>query len=75
MPDGSGIAGAIEYSLNRWTVLDRFLADGEVSSGATILPVTTSTAPWNGWPRSRAPSKTSGLGRPACSGATWGRAL
>ncbi|WP_047198089.1 IS66 family transposase [Caldimonas brevitalea] len=32
VPDGSGIAGAIDYSLNRWAVLGRFLRDGEVSS-------------------------------------------
>jgi transposase len=31
VPDGSGIAGAIDYSLNRWTALSRFLLDGAVS--------------------------------------------
>jgi transposase len=31
VPDGSGIAGAIDYSLNRWTALSRFLLDGDVS--------------------------------------------
>ena len=31
VPDGSGIARAIDYSLNRWTALSRFLLDGEVS--------------------------------------------
>ena len=31
MPDGSGIAGAIDYSLNRWAPLGRFLEDGNVS--------------------------------------------
>jgi len=31
VPDGSGIALAIDYSLNRWTALGRFLHDGEVS--------------------------------------------
>lgn len=31
MPDGSGIAAAIDYSLNRWDALGRFLLDGEVS--------------------------------------------
>lgn len=31
VPDGSGIAGAIDYSLNRWTPLGRFLEDGNVS--------------------------------------------
>ena len=31
VPDGSGIAGAIDYSLNRWTPLGRFLDDGNVS--------------------------------------------
>jgi transposase len=31
VPDGSGIAGAIDYSLNRWTALGRFLLDGDVS--------------------------------------------
>ena len=30
VPDGSGIAQAIDYSLNRWTALSRFLHDGEV---------------------------------------------
>ena len=29
--DGSGIAGAIDYSLNRWKALGRFLLDAEVS--------------------------------------------
>ena len=31
MPDGSGIAAAIDYSLNRWAPLGRFLEDGNVS--------------------------------------------
>jgi transposase len=31
VPDGSGIASAIDYSLNRWTALSRFLLDGDVS--------------------------------------------
>ena len=31
VPDGSGIAGAIDYSLNRWDALGCFLLDGEVS--------------------------------------------
>ena len=31
VPDGSGIAGAIDYSLNRWAALGRFLLDAEVS--------------------------------------------
>jgi len=31
VPDGSGIARALDYSLNRWKVLGRFLVDGEVS--------------------------------------------
>jgi len=31
LPDGSSIAGAIDYSLNRWHALGRFLLDGEVS--------------------------------------------
>jgi transposase len=31
VPDGSGIAGAIDYSLNRWTPFGRFLEDGNVS--------------------------------------------
>lgn len=31
VPDGSGIAAAIDYSLNRWTALGRFLLDGDVS--------------------------------------------
>ena len=31
VPDGSGIAGAIDYSLNRWGPLGRFLQDGNVS--------------------------------------------
>ena len=30
VPDGSGIAKAIDYSLNRWTALTRFLLDGDV---------------------------------------------
>jgi transposase len=30
VPDGSGIAGAIDYSLRRWEALTRFLTDGEV---------------------------------------------
>ena len=30
VPDGSGIAKAIDYSLNRWTALTRFLIDGDV---------------------------------------------
>ena len=29
--DGSGIAAALDYSLNRWTALGRFLHDGDVS--------------------------------------------
>jgi hypothetical protein len=31
VPDGSGIAAAIDYSLNRWTPLGRILEDGNVS--------------------------------------------
>jgi len=31
MPDGSGIAAAIDYTLNRWVPLGRFLEDGNVS--------------------------------------------
>lgn len=31
VPDGSVIAGAIDYTLNRWTPLGRFLEDGNVS--------------------------------------------
>ena len=31
MPDGSGIAAAIDYTLNRWVPLGRFLDDGNVS--------------------------------------------
>jgi len=31
VPDGSGIAGAIDYSLNRWKPLGHFLEDGNVS--------------------------------------------
>jgi len=31
VPDGSGIARALDYNLNRWTALSRFLLDGEVS--------------------------------------------
>jgi transposase len=31
VPDGSGIAKAIDYSLNRWKALSRFLLDGEIS--------------------------------------------
>ena len=30
VPDGSGIAGAIDYSLNHWPALTRFLLDGDV---------------------------------------------
>ncbi|MGH7461637.1 MAG: IS66 family transposase [Longimicrobiales bacterium] len=30
VPDGSGIAGAIDYSLNRWVALTRYLQDGNV---------------------------------------------
>ena len=30
VPDGSGIANAIDYSLNRWVALTRFLHDGNV---------------------------------------------
>jgi transposase len=30
VPDGSGIAKAIDYSLNRWAALTRFLLDGNV---------------------------------------------
>ena len=30
VPDGSGIANAIDYSLNRWAALTRFLLDGDV---------------------------------------------
>jgi hypothetical protein len=30
VPDGSGIAGAIDYSLKRWAALTRFLLDGDV---------------------------------------------
>lgn len=30
MPDGSGIGGAIDYSLNHWAALTRFLHDGDV---------------------------------------------
>ena len=30
VPDGSGIAKAIDYSLNRWAALTRFLLDGDV---------------------------------------------
>jgi len=31
VPDGGGIAGALDYSLRRWTALGRFLQDGAVS--------------------------------------------
>jgi transposase len=31
VPDGSGIAAAIDYTLNRWVPLGRFLEDGNVS--------------------------------------------
>lgn len=31
MPDGGGIAGALDYSLKRWKALGRFLGDGAVS--------------------------------------------
>ena len=31
MPDGSAIAGAIDYSLNRWTALTAYLVDGNVA--------------------------------------------
>ncbi len=31
VPDGGGIAGALDYSLKRWTALGRFLDDGAVS--------------------------------------------
>jgi len=31
VPDGSGIAGALDYSLRRWPALGRFLGDGAVS--------------------------------------------
>jgi transposase len=31
VPDGTVIAAAIDYSLNRWTALSRFLLDGDVS--------------------------------------------
>lgn len=31
VPDGSGIARALDYSLNRWKALSHFLVDGEVS--------------------------------------------
>lgn len=30
LPDGSAIAKAIDYSLNHWEALSRFLLDGEV---------------------------------------------
>jgi hypothetical protein len=30
VPEGSGIAGAIDYSLNHWPALTRFLLDGDV---------------------------------------------
>ena len=30
MPDGGAIAKAIDYSLNRWVALTRFLRDGNV---------------------------------------------
>ena len=30
VPDGSGIAGAIDYSLNHWPALTQFLLDGDV---------------------------------------------
>ena len=30
MPDGSGIAAAIDYSLNRWEPLGCFLEDSDV---------------------------------------------
>ena len=30
MPDGGSIAGAIDYSLNRWNALTRHLDDGAV---------------------------------------------
>lgn len=31
VPDGGGIAGALDYSLKRWSALGRFLQDGAVS--------------------------------------------
>jgi transposase len=33
VPEGSGIAKAIDYSLNRWAALTRFLLDGDVPIG------------------------------------------
>jgi transposase len=40
VPDGSGIAAAIDYSLNRWTALSRFLEDG----GAARITITWRTS-------------------------------
>ncbi len=31
VPDGGGAAAALDYSLNRWKALGRFLEDGEVA--------------------------------------------
>lgn len=31
MPDGSGVADALDYSLNRWKPLGHFFEDGNVS--------------------------------------------
>lgn len=31
VPDGGGIAAAVDYSLRRWDALGRFLHDGEIA--------------------------------------------
>jgi transposase len=31
VPDGGGAAGALDYSLNRWQALGRFLVSGQSS--------------------------------------------
>ena len=37
VPDGGGIAGALDYSLKRWAALGRFLGDGAVSVDNNLI--------------------------------------
>ena len=48
VPEGRGIAKAIDYSLNRWAALTRSLLDGDVPIDNNHLE--NQMRPWGGWP-------------------------
>lgn len=55
IPDGSATARAIDYSLNRWTALTRFLDDGDLPIDnnwvENCIRMPTCAMCWSGCPR------------------------